>query len=210
MTSAGATRTQLSLRSPRARSAVGVVLIVGSVGGVVTALSMGSETQSVLVSTTSLAPGTELALAPLGTLQVPKDPVFDLYVGAGDIAGGWFLSSAVPAGEMIPRSALTETSLGENSVVSISLALGSPAWLVPGASASVWVQPPSGENGFSEPFVLSPAVLVLAVTRDEGFAADASTSQIDLLVSRRSLPGVLHAIANNFHLSLTPTDAPVP
>jgi hypothetical protein len=58
--------------------------------------------------------------------------------------------------------------------------------------------------------VLAPTVLVLAVSTDEGFAADATTSQVDLLVSRRALPGVLHAIANKFHVSLTPSDATAP
>jgi hypothetical protein len=52
--------------------------------------------------------------------------------------------------------------------------------------------------------------VVLAVSTDDGFAADATTSQVDLLVSRRALPGILHAIANNFHISLTPTDASAP
>jgi hypothetical protein len=111
---------------------------------------------------------------------------------------------------MVPKNSVSATPLSDSSVVSIQLAVGRPEWLQPGATATFWVQPPSAENSFGEPFVLAPAVVVLAFSTEDGFAADAMTSQVDLLVSRRALPGILHAIANNFHISLTPTDAPAP
>jgi hypothetical protein len=174
------------------------------------AVSGTRELQSVLVANSALAPGTELRDADVTLVEVPLDTVFEAYVGPQDLEGRFFLSSPIPPGDMIPRSALSPMSLTDSSVVSIQLSVGRPDWLQPGATATFWVQPPSGENSFGEPFVLTPTVLVLAVSTDDGFAADATTSQVDLLVSRRALPGVLHAIANDFHISLTPADAPAP
>jgi hypothetical protein len=189
---------------------MGGILVASSIVGVMAALSGSREMQSVLVSSSALSPGAELRTADVTVVEVPRNQVFDAYAGLQDLEGTLLLSAPIPSGVMIPRSALSSTSLGDSSVVSIQLSVGSPEWLQPGATATFWVQPPSAENSFGEPFVLAPTVLVLAVSTQDGFAADATTSQVDLLVSRRALPGVLHAIANDFHISLTPTDAPTP
>jgi hypothetical protein len=210
MVTAKAQRHRLSVRTPWVRGSIGGVLVLGSIVGFMVAVSGTRELQSVLVANSVLAPGTELRDADVTVVEVPLDAVFEAYVGPQDLEGTFFLSAPIPPGDMIPRSALSPTSLTDSSVVSIQLSVGRPEWLQPGAMATFWVQPPSGENSFGEPFVLTPAVLVLAVSTDDGFAADATTSQIDLLVSRRALPGVLHAIANDFHISLTPADAPAP
>jgi hypothetical protein len=172
------------------------------------ALSGTRDTQSVLVSNSALAPGTALREADVSVVEVPRNAVFDGYVGPQELEGSLFVSSPVGPGGMIPKNSVSATSLSDSSVVSIQLMVGRPEWLQPGATATFWVQPPSAENSFGEPFVLAPAVVVLAVSSDDGFAADAMTSKVDLLVSRQALPGALHAIANKFHISLTPTDAP--
>jgi hypothetical protein len=203
-------RRTLSVRTPWVRGAIGGLLVLSSTVGVMIALSGTRETQSVLVSNGALAPGTALREADVSVVQVPRNAVFDGYVGPQELQGSLFVSSPVGPGGMIPKNSVSAISLSDSSVVSIQLTVGRPEWLQPGATATFWVQPPSGENSFGEPFVLTPTVLVLAVSTDDGFAADATTSQIDLLVSRRALPGVLHAIANGFHISLTPTDAPAP
>jgi hypothetical protein len=200
----------LSVRTPWVRGAIGGLLVLSSTVGVMIALSGTRATQSVLVSNSALAPGTALRDADVSVLDVPRNAVFDGYVGPQELDGSLFLGSPVAPGDMIPQSAVSATPLSDSSVVSVTLSIGRPEWLQPGATATFWVQPPSAENSFGEPFVLAPTVLVLAVSTDEGFAADATTSQVDLLVSRRALPGVLHAIANNFHVSLTPSDATAP
>ena len=210
MVIAQAKRRSFSLRTPWIRGAIGGMLVVGSIVGVMTALSGSRDLQSVVVANSALAPGTALRLADVSVVDVPRDPLFDGYVAPEDMGGALFLGTPIASGDMIPRSALSPTSLSDSSVVSIQLSVGRPDWLQAGATATFWVQPPSAENSFGEPFVLAPSVLVLAVSTDEGFAADALTSQVDLVVSRRALPGVLHALANDFHVSLTPTDAPAP
>lgn len=209
MVIANARRKGISFRTPWIRGSIGGILVVGSIAGVMVAVSGSRELQTVLVANSALAPGTELRGADVTVVEVPLDSVFDAYVGPKDLEGALFLSAPISPGDMIPRSALSPTPLSDSSVVSVQLSVGRPEWLQPGATATFWVQPPSGENSFGEPFVLSPTVLVLAVSTDDGFAADASSSQVDLLVSRRALPGILHAIANDFHISLTPTDAAV-
>ena len=189
-----AQRRRLSARTPWVRAAIGGILVAGSIVGVMAALSGTRDTQSVLVSNGALAPGTALREADVSVVEVPRNAVFDGYVGPQELEGSLFVSSPVGPGGMIPKNSVSSTSLSDSSVVTIQLAVGRPEWLQPGATATFWVQPPSAENSFGEPFVLAPAVVVLAVSTDDGFAADAMTSQVDLLVSRRALPGVLHAI----------------
>lgn len=210
MVMTSAQRRRLSARTPWVRAAIGGILVVGSIVGVMVALSGTRETQSVLVANSLLAPGTALSDSDVRVVEVPRNDVFDGYVGPSELEASLFLSSPVGLGGMIPKGYVSATPLSDSSVVSIQLSVGRPEWLQPGATATFWVQPPSAENSFGEPFVLAPAVVVLAVSTDDGFAADATTSQVDLLVARRALPGILHAIANNFHISLTPTDAPAP
>jgi hypothetical protein len=210
MVMTSAQRRRLSARTPWVRAAIGGILVVGSILGVMAALSGTRDTQSVLVSNGALAPGIALRDADVSVVEVPRNPVFDGYVGPQELGGSLYLSSPIAPGGMVPKNSVSATPLSDSSVVSIQLAVGRPEWLQPGAAATFWVQPPSAENSFGEPFVLAPAVVVLAFSTEDGFAADAMTSQVDLLVSRRALPGILHAIANNFHISLTPTDAPAP
>ena len=81
---------------------------------------------------------------------------------------------------------------------------GQPGWLAPGQRVSLWVAPPASENSFSAPFVLSRNVLIESVSQDEGFAADRTVRQVNLLVARKDIPGIIHALSNSYYLHLVP------
>lgn len=202
------TRNKTSLRTPWLRGLAGGVLVAGSVVGVMLSLAEGQATQPVLVALGPLSPGERITQANTAMVMVPQDLIFGGYLSDTDRGGSLFLSAPVRDGELISRGATSAIALSESSIVSLALSIGNPDWLVAGAFAELWVQPPHAENSFSEPFILSPQVVVMAVSRDDGFAADSLSSQVDLLVARRDLPGVLHAIANGFHVSLTPSNGP--
>lgn len=186
------------------RTAIGALLVGGSVLGVLYTLSTSSQTMTVMVATSPLVPGTEVVEADLRALAVPVHSVFDGALRPSDIGSPLFVTGAVAVGEVIPRGAVSGTAPTDDSIVTIELAVGEPAWLRPGAVAELWVSPPEGANGFGAPFVVSPGVVVTAVSREDGFAANALSSRADILVPRRDLPGVIHALANGFFISLTP------
>lgn len=191
-------------RSPWARSALGGLLVVGSVTGVLYTLTTGSETTTVIVANTPLTVGALLGEADTRSVDVPLHPLFDVALGPASLAGPLFVTSPVAEGSVIPEGAVSPTAPSDDTTVTLQLSVGQPAWLRPGAVAELWVAPPEGANGFGAPFVVSPQVAITAVSRDDGFAADALASRVDVLVPRRHLPSVIHALANGFYVQLTP------
>lgn len=191
-------------RAPWVRSALGGLLVVGSVAGVFQTLNSGSETMTVLVANAPLVQGTLLDDGDISAISVPAHAVFDGALQPADVSGRLFLTSPVAAGGIIPRAFVSSAPDSDDTTVTVELAVGQPVWLRPGAVAELWVSPPEGANGFGAPFVVSPTVVLTAVTRDEGFAANALSSRVDILIPRRDLPGVIHALANGFFITLTP------
>ena len=190
------------------RTAVGGLLVSGSVIGVLSILNTSSQTMTVMVALSPLVPGTEVLEADLRRVAVPVHSVFDGALRPSDIVAPLFATGPVAAGEIIPRGAVSTSSPTDDSIVTLELAVGEPAWLRPGAVAELWVSPPEGANGFGAPFVVSPRVVVTAVSREDGFAANSLSSRADILVPRRDLPGVIHALANGFFISVTPVTGP--
>jgi hypothetical protein len=197
-------------RLPWARSALGGALVVGSVAGVLYTLTTGSETTTVVVANTPLAVGALLAEADTRFVDVPLHPLFDVALDPASLAGSLFVTSPIAEGSVIPHSAVSPTAPSDDTTVTLQLSVGQPAWLRAGAVAELWVAPPEGANGFGAPFVVSPQVAITAVSRDDGFAADALASRVDVLVPRRDLPSVIHALANGFYVQLTPVMEPGP
>jgi hypothetical protein len=82
-----AQRRRLLARTPWVRAAIGGILVVGSIIGVLAALSGTRDTQSVLVSNSALAPGTGLREADVSVVEVTRNAVFDGYVGPQELEG---------------------------------------------------------------------------------------------------------------------------
>jgi hypothetical protein len=137
-------------------------------------------------------------------VNVPDSPVFDSYLTPGDVTGSLIVTQSLQAGELIPLDAVGMEPISDDSVITLELAIGQPEWLQAGAVAELWVAPPAAENSFLAPFVLAPAITILHVTKDEGFAADSVTTRVDILVSRRHMAGVIHALANRYFVHLSP------
>lgn len=200
----GQTSAPRTLRAPWLRSALGGLLVVGSVVGVLQTLNAGATTMTVLVATAPLVPGTAVGEGQLSQVSVPVHAVFEGALSPTDAGGSLFVTSPVAAGSVVPRGSVSASPPTDDSIVTLELTVGTPAWLRAGALAELWVASPEGANGFGAPFVVSPEVVVTAVFQDDGFAADSLSSRVDVLVPRRHLPSVIHALANGFFMSLTP------
>jgi hypothetical protein len=185
------------------RSALGVSLVLVSVAVVAVVTNDRSGTRLVFVSSEPLIAGQPLDSLQLSEVRVSDAPVFDFYLDASTFLPGSYPTRSFGSGELIPLHALSTLKPDDHTVVTIELQVGSPAWLVVGAVAELWVSPGSDTNSYSPPFVVSPEVVVVQVTRDDGFAADQTSSRVDILVPRRNLPAVLHAVANRDVVHLT-------
>ena len=192
------------LRSPWLRSALGGVLVVGSVTGVLYTLNTGVETMTVIVANSPLSAGAQIGESDTRLVDVPVHPVFESALDPATLSGQLFVTSPLAEGSVIGANSVSPSAPTDDSTVTLQLSVGQPTWLRQGAVAELWVAPPEGTNGFGAPFVVSPHVAIIAVSRDDGFAADALTSTVDVLVPRRHVPSVIHALANGFYVSLTP------
>jgi hypothetical protein len=174
------------------------------VTGVFSALNTGVETMTVIVANSPLAVGALIGEGDIRLVDVPVHTVFESALEPATPLEQLFVTSPIAAGSVIVSSSVSASAPTDDSTVTLKLSVGQPTWLRQGAVAELWVAPPEGANGFGAPFVVSPSVAIIAVSRDDGFAADALTSSVDVLVPRRHLPSVIHALANSFYVSLTP------
>ena len=185
------------------RTAVGVSLVVVSVAVVGFITTDSSDTRVVLVATEGLVQGQAVTPADVVEVRMPAAPAFEPYLSSVDQVVGLYAHQSVGVGELVPRSVLVEVKPNDDAVVTLELRIGNPAWLRPGVIAELWVSPLAETNSYAPPFVVSPQVVVVDVTREEGFAADQTTSRVDILIPRRHLPSVLHALANKHVVHLT-------
>lgn len=186
-----------------ARTLLGVSLVVSSVAVVGFITHDRSDTQLVVAAKNALVVGQLVGVDDVVEVRVPTTASFDLYLRGFDLIPDSYLGRSLEPGELIPRSALVSQKPHDDAVVTLELHIGSPAWLRSGVVAELWVSPHGPNNSFAPPFVVSPEVVVVAVSREDGFAADQTTSRVDVLVPRRHLPEVLHALANKHTIHLT-------
>lgn len=177
--------------------------MVASVAVVGFILTDRSDSRVVVVAKNALVVGQLMGLDDVVEVRVPSTAPFDLYLARADLAPDSYPLRSFEPGELIPRSAVVAQKPNDDAVVTLELRVGSPAWLRSGVVAELWVSPHSDNNSFAPPFVVSPEVVVVAVSREDGFAADQTTSRVDVLVPRRHLPAVLHALANKHTIHLT-------
>jgi hypothetical protein len=185
---------------------LGVVLVGASILGVAVLLEEGNQTRTVAVSRTDVPSGVSAGALDIELLEIPES-VASLPSLTGEELQG--LSEMMLNRPLRPGDVLSarDFSLPENvdaAGITIDLSIGEPVWLTPGHRVTLWVAPPASENSFSAPFVLSANVLIDSVSRDEGFAADGAFRQVNILVSPRDIPGVVHALANRYFLYLVP------
>lgn len=189
---------------------LGVTTIAVSILGVTSIVNQRESTIQVGIVTEKVPAGTPVGELPVALVDVPAATPHLSPLTEADVEASRHLvnSRELRVGDVLSIYDFSSPENLDFATVTIDLEVGEPKWLVRGQSVSVWVAPPASENSFSVPFVLSPHAVVDTVSRDEGFAADGVLRHVDLLVSAREVPGLVHAIANNYFLYLTPNRAP--
>ena len=184
----------------------GVGLIGVSVAAMSWVVQSGSESRPVAVLGSPVAMGQKIGDSDLTWVEAPLSSAFDRFLSESEWRGSSDLVAVrlLEAGVFLTQDDLVEPTTRDDSIITLTLSVGSPPWLAPGQRAQLWVAPPLSENAFSSPFVLSPEVIIDRVAADDGFAADNTVSLVDVRVPIRDLPGVIHAVANNYFVYLTP------
>jgi hypothetical protein len=223
-------------RAPDLRLVLGVLLVVGSVLGVVGIVAGADRRVTVYAAASTLTPGERIDRGDLVERAVALDGADGLYLGRGDIpSGGLVVTQPVAKGQLLPTSAVGSTVGVRSTSIVLRLATRVSGAVVPGASVDLWAAPKPGavavtgsgaasgadSSGTAEgdatlaPTVQVPTVLVAGATVSNvldasgSFAVDSAGSQVEVLVPRSKVARVLQAIADGNALALLPAGIPI-
>jgi hypothetical protein len=192
------------------RFAVGVVLIVLSVVGVVALVTSANSSIDVLAARTALTPGQRVSASDLVPTSVRAGQAEKLYLRASDVPpSGLIVTRAVSAGELVPTSAVgSRAGLRLTSiVVTVNAPLAES--IGAGSRVDVWAAREIDSDHFAAPRVLASSAIVVRIVDSKSIMTTNSGSSVELLVSKTSTAGLLEDVANGAAISVLPVDLPL-
>lgn len=201
-------------RAPRSfwfdpRFAIGIVLVMVSVLGVVGVVTAADSSVLVYAARSSLSPGDRVTPSDLDSRSVRLGSLGGKYLVDGDIpVGGFVVTRAVSAGELVPASAVG--SVAGAALASIVVTVGGELArsVAEGSVVDLWSANEAEDGLFGPPSVMVSSATVVRVVAADGVIADRTRQSVELLVPRTKTAAVLEAIANAAALSLVPSSIP--
>lgn len=211
------------------RFAIGVLLVVLSVLGVVTLVNSANASVEVLAARTTLTPGQRVHADDLVPTSVRVGRTAQLYLTAVQVPpSGVILTRAVAAGELVPRSAVGRSGGRSRTSMVVTVSGDLAQAVVPGARVDLWSSPDenaitpsdtsSNDSSSADPDAASPmrlppsvlvsSALVVRILESKQLVASAGTS-VELLVPKADAASVLDAIAAGATLTVLPVDLPL-
>ena len=192
------------------RLAIGLVLIVASVAGVLGIVSSADASVSVLAARDSLAPGDRIDEDDLITTSVRLAGAGDLYLLPGDVPDeGLVVTKAVAEGELVPTSAVGSTAGTRFASVVVTINGQLPASVQTGATVDLWAARKGELSSFGAPAVIVSGATVVRLIESEGLVTSGEATAIEMLVPRTRIARVLEAVANSEALSIVPVSLPI-
>jgi hypothetical protein len=192
------------------RFAIGVLLVVASVAGVVAIVGAADTSLLVYAARQPLAPGDRIDGDDLVATNVRLDGAAELYLLPDDLPDeGLVVTKPVADGELVPASAVG-SRLGEQQTAIVLAVNGElAASVVSGSGVDVWSARQIGSGLFEAPAVIVAAATVVRLVDREGFVVDDGSAAIEVLVPRSQIARVLEAVANDDAISVVPASLPV-
>ena len=191
------------------RLVIGLVLVAGSIAGVVGIVSAADETVQVYAARDPLSPGDRIDSDDLETRNVRLDATGDLYLVPGDVPGeGFVVTRSVDEGELIPASAVGKVD--GVRLASIVLQVGGQlaASVVPGSVADIWAAREVENGTYGPPAVIVSGATVARVVQSESIVGAGEATAVEVLVPKSRIARVLEAVANSDAVSIVPANIP--
>lgn len=180
------------------RFAVGLLLVLVPVGVGAHVVARADRTVPVYAAARTLTTGTVVDLDDLVVRRIRFDGGARLYLGADAAAPqGLVAVRTVPAGELVPRSALGDADGVDLRAVPVPLDGDVPSGLVVGVRVDVWASLPeqARAGGHGPARRLADAVEVHAVRHDDGAWGATTGPRVEVLLPPAELTPVLDALA---------------
>ena len=192
------------------RLIIGIVLVVGSIIGVVGIVSVTDHTVEVYSAAVTLTPGDRVNSGDLRVQNVRLDVASARYLVPGDIPPeGVVISRAVSVGELVPMSAVgaADGVLLAPLVLRVDSALA--ASVTEGAVVDVWAVRSTADREYTEPAVIVSGAIVVRLVETRTIVAGGDVTAIEVLVPRARIAVVLDAIASEASMSMVPSTIPL-
>ncbi|WP_158665606.1 hypothetical protein [Pontimonas salivibrio] len=197
-------------RGRMARLILGLGIVGISVGGVWWVVGSVNHLEPYLIATQDVTPGQRLADVSTQTvyLGTPSGNPGLLTPEALDTHGSLIAETTLSRGSVLLEGHFVQPAPSDQSAFSVQVSSGGAGWLNTGHYVDVWISAPMENQQFAIPVVAAPAARIVAIRAEEGFAANPEVVRVDLAVTSRDLPALVHALANGFDIQLSPAVDP--
>ncbi|WP_165067426.1 hypothetical protein [Marisediminicola senii] len=192
------------------RFAVGVVLVIGSVAGVIGVVSAADRRVEVWAARSALTPGDAVDPDDLVLRSVRLGEADGLYLPGEAVANDdLVITRSVPAGELVPVSAVGDAAGTREASVVVTVPGRLPQSVVAGAGVDIWSAKEIEAGVYGAPSVAVGGATVVRVIESESLIVDGSSVSVEVLVPRDSIAQLLESLANNDSMSLVPIGIPM-
>jgi hypothetical protein len=191
------------------RFAIGLLLIVASVAGVVGIVGAADSSVLVYAAREPLAPGDRVDADDLIGTSVRLAGAERLYLVPDDLPDdGLVVTKAVAEGELVPASAVGSTEGERQTSIVVGVGGELAESVVAGSTVDVWSARESTGGVFEAPVVIVSGATVVRLVDQRGLVVDNDSTSIEVLVPRTDVARVLEAIANDDAIAVVPASLP--
>lgn len=187
------------------RFAIGIVLVLASVGGVYAIVAASDTTTMVYAARSTLIPGDPLQGGDLVAARVRLGSSGGLYLS--EIPSDAVVTRTVAAGELVPASAVGERAGEDQTSVVLEVRGSLAAAIVTGSVVDVWSAKQVEHGQFGAPAVIVSRATVVRILKQDGLSAGRDAVSVEVLVPREKIAAVLQSAANGDAVSVVPERA---
>lgn len=200
------------LRRPSWRDSrllVGLLIVLVSVVLGARIVAAADDTSPAYVAAATLASGQTLSQADLQVARVQLGAAGAAYLRpGGPVPEGATMLRTIPAGELVPVSAVGPATAMDVRPVTVPLGASPPVGLEVGSRVDVWSSardPAHGGTSYRPPARLAAGAEISSLTMaSSGLATLSSGPSVQVLLAETELRAVLDALANEARLVLVP------
>ena len=189
------------------RLIIGIVLVAGSIAGVVGVVQSTVQTTTVYAMGQAVAAGDTITAEHLTPVEVSTATPTDLYLTEA-AADSYVATRPIGAGELVPLTALGNADTSTAAVV-VSIPGELPGGVGTGTSVEIWSAAPGERMGtYGAPQVLVAQAQVIRVIEQDDFVATAQVD-VELRIPDGEIATLMNATSNGARLQLVPLHQPV-
>lgn len=192
------------------RLLLGLLLVAGSVLGVVGVVTAVDDGVEVYAASRLLTVGERVDTDDLELRRVSLGTDSGTYLQGGQLPdGGVIVSRSIGAGELVPLAAVGDVRGASATTIVIALATDLGGTVRAGDLLDLWSAPALEAGRYGAPTVLASRAQLVRTVASEGIVSSTEAARVELLVPRREVARILHAVANGDALSAVPVSLAV-